>query len=523
MRSSSSPRARAGLTVAVLIAVLSAVLAAATASFPAGAGATTYTPLPAAGAAWAGTGTNFDWSAPSNWSTGSVPTTPTSALDFPNTSAGCANSDCTFSVDDLPGLTIGVLGIDAALGYRIVPLSSSDGITLSGPLEFVPTEATSTGAVTTNLAVPLTLTAGGVWTVAGIPGVDTRLSLSTVTGNPRAPVAINLSNNASLAAASLDTGPLAIKGNGTVVLRQSSIGPLTGSAPATPPNVGPRGVTLEGGANLTVEPAGSVSGPLSVVRGSNTVLQIGRGVAPDGTLSVSGNLTLRQSSTIDFSIDQPASGKKPVAGTDYSQLTATGNVLLKGATLELSRGFAQGACLKLKGGQTYALISTRGKLEGQFAGVSSGQVVALAPCTPTSTGADDAAVVRYNTRTRPRTVTATVIGGAQIRALVEQAVATPTATVARLIGTGSYVTSFDAPALGRLAVTWTATSGGRRVSVAGAALSAGHVGPTRLTIKLSKAGRALLERSSDVAVTASANFTPSSGNQTTVSRRFRIG
>ncbi len=523
MRSSSSFRARAGLTGVVAGVVATAGVLALAAASPPGAGATTYATLPAAGTAWTGTGTNFDWSEPGNWSTGSVPASPAPVLAFPNNSAGCVDSDCEFSVDDIPTMTIGELGIDAALGYRIVPLSSADGITLTGYLDFVPTEATSAKAVTTNLAVPLTLSAGGVWTVAGIPGVDTRLELSTVTGNPRAAVALKLSNNATLAAASLDTGPLAIAGNGTADIRRPSIGPLTGSARATPPIVGPHGLTLERGGNLTVEPAGSVSGPLSIARGSNTTLQIGRGVAPDGTLTVNGNLTLRQSSTIGFSIDEPASGRKPVAVTDYSQLISTGSVRLNDAALDLSRGFALGTCTGLKGGQTYTLISTRGKLEGQFAGISPGQAIALAPCSPTSTAAGYAAVIRYNTRTRPQTVTATVIGGAQIKALVEQAVATPKATLTSLINTGSYVSNFDAPAPGKLAVTWTATSRGKHVTVATAALTAGHVGPSRLIVKLTKAGRALLEQSSSVTVTASADFTPSSGNQTTVSRRFTLG
>ena len=132
---------------------------------------------------------------------------------------------------------------------------------------------------------------------------------------------------------------------------------------------------------------GAVSGPITVARGSYSTLGVGRGAAPDGTVTALGPVTLRGLTTVEFDIDQPAAvGSKPLPGADYSQLSVVGNVNLDNAALNLSQGFSDGQdqCANLKGGQLYTLIAAAGKLTGTFDGIANGQVVSLGPCNPLS-------------------------------------------------------------------------------------------------------------------------------------------
>jgi hypothetical protein len=105
-------------------------------------------------------------------------------------------------------------------------------------------------------------------------------------------------------------------------------------------------------------------------------------------------------------------------------------------------------------------------------------------------------VISYNTREQPQTITATVVGLAQIKALVANTLNVPAtaATLDGVLAAGGYRTDFSAPAAGKLSLSWTAVSGGHRVRVATATNVAGHIGLRALPIKLTAAGQRLLYR-----------------------------
>jgi hypothetical protein len=242
---------------------------------------------------------------------------------------------------------------------------------------------------------------------------------------------------------------------------------------------------------------------------------------------VNGNVTLRAAGTLQLWIDQPAvpGSIRPQPSADYSQLTALGTLVLNGTSLNLSQGTsdAQVSCANLTGGQTYTLISAA-KLVGTFAGIANGQVIPLGVCNPLATGPSYAVIISYNTSTRPQTVTATVVGGAQIVSQVARALlVNPTqAYIATVLHGGRYNTIFNAPAAGTLALTWSTRVHGRLVRVANGSSVAGRVGPRRVPIKLTAAGRRLLRRSVQLTLTATAQFTPNGQRTITVKRPVRL-
>lgn len=474
---------------------------------------------PATSQSWIGTGSDPNWDSPGNWSTGAAPSGTLSELAFPDGGATCLNFDCAFSVDDIPGLEIGTLAIDPGENYLIVPATTSDSLSLSSGIEFDGTTAETNAPLVTNLEVPLALAAPQTWTLAGVPRTPSQLTVDSVTGTY--PLTLSASSGAVLATAALNTGPLTVEGGGTLVVAQPSPGSLTAAAPPPPPIVGSPGVTIERDGSITFSRPGTLSGPITVARGSNSTIQVGDGTPPDATVTVSGGLTLRADTNIDFSLDSAAApGKKPQPSTNYSRLTATGDVNLNSAALGLSEGFAQGSdqCASLKGGQTYTVISAYGAIDGTFAGIANDQVVPIGDCSWPNTPSTSAALVRY----QAKSVTVTVVGGAQIKALVAQTLTPTGATIESVRANRGYTEGFDAPAIGTLALTWTETVRRKRVTVAQATNTANKVGPRRFAIKLTAAGRKLLSHANQLKLTAGATFTSVSGNQTKASKRITL-
>ena len=456
---------------------------------------------PAAAAAsdlsWLGSSQGPDWSSGANWSGGSAPSGSVSALTLPPLRTGCGGWTCAYGIDDIPALTVGELQIDAASGYLVSPLAAGDGISLTGGLSFSSAGTTAAGApLNTAFTVPLTLAAPQSWNIAGVPGTATTLQLGAVTG-ARYALHVSLADGVKLASPELDSGPLSIAGAGTVELSNPGpVQPVAGTALTPPPLLAPAGVSLASGASLTLTGEGTVSGPITITPGSASTLTLGPSSAPAATLLSYGNVTLRASSMLALSIDAPAATARarPAAGSDYAQLRVLGDLSLNGATLTLTHGYTdtQVACAQLTPGQTYTLaIAT--KLIGTFGGVANGQAVGLGACDPLAP-TPTALIIHYNTTTHPQTVTATVIGAPQIRTLVTAALTLPAraATAAGLLHAGGYGAVYDAPAPGMLALTWTTRLRGRLLTVASASNAADQVGPRRLAIRLTPAGRRIL-------------------------------
>jgi hypothetical protein len=161
-------------------------------------------------------------------------------------------------------------------------------------------------------------------------------------------------------------------------------------------------------------------------------------------------------------------------------------------------------------------------------------------------------IVSYNPRARPETVTATVVGPAQIKALVAGTIDVPPAAakLRSILAAGGYVASFNAPTAGTLGVSWTASAHGRRVTVATGASVARQFGRRSVPIELTTAGRALLYASAypprpkpkkskpsskkhkhralpapkprPLTITATATFTPAGKTSVIVGRRITL-
>ena len=486
-------------------------------------------------AAWAGAGSNVNWSTAANWGAGGAPSGSVDVLMLPASGSSCVGWACSYAVDDIPALTVGSLEMDSSADYLVAPMSSGDSLALTGGLTFGTNSQESGGRLLTTMIVPLSLGAAQSWSVNGVPGTPTQLTLGAITGEPY-PLTVDLADGVALQAPELDTGPLTISGAGIVSLAGQTATPADGTPVNPPPLIGPQGVALANGASLVFNSPGTVSGPISVARGSYTTIEVGHGVAPDGTVVVNGNVTLRATSTLAQWIDQPAVAARtarpghaiparPQPSSDYSQLVALGDVALNGAGLNLAQGYSdtQVSCATMTGGQTYTLLSAT-QLTGTFAGVANGQVVPLGACNPAATGPSYAVIIAYNTTRRPETVTATIVGPAQIRSEVTRALAVSAVTsLFTVLSRGGYTATFNAPADGTLALTWRARVRGRLVTVASGSNTAGQVGPRRVPIKLTAAGRALLRRSASVTLTATADFTPTGQSAVIVSRPIRLG
>jgi hypothetical protein len=518
-------------------------------------------------ATWTGGSPTDTWSSGGNWSGGGAPGGSVGVLSLPPAGRDCSSWDCGFGVDDIASLTAGTLRIDASGNYLVTPEDSTDAITLSGGLSFASDAAPASSRLLTKMVVPLTLGGAQAWTLTGAAGTPTELALGAVTGESY-PLRVKMSGGVTLQAAELDTGLLTLSGGGVVVIADQMAQPADGVTVFPPPLIGSQGVSLTNGAALEFTSPNAVSGPITIAPGSYSTLQIGRGVAPDGTATVDGNVTLRSNSTLQMWIDQAAVAAAaanthrraappvPQPSTDASQLTVFGELSLNNADLALSQGFTdtQVDCSALAPGQVYTLVAAT-QLLGSFDNIANGQVIPLGVCNPLGGGPSYAVIISYNTSAKPQTITATIVGPAQIKVLVARTLSVPAgSTLKNVLAAAGYTPTFDAPTAGTLSLSWTAVSHGRRVTVAAGSNLAGQVGPRRVAVRLTKAGRRLLFAADNpprpkpkkiktkgkgkkkhrkqkplprpkprpVSITETANFTPNGQSTVTLSRQFTL-
>lgn len=324
----------------------------------AAAGATDYT--------WTGASTTSAWGTGANWAGGLSPTGTVGSLIFPQlTSAGCTASPptdtCYRSSDYLSGLGANAISIDDNEPYVIdggYPIALG-----AGGLTATPDSSTALPSAPPAISLPIQLTAPQTWSIDGGAQQADGLTIDNgeVTGNE--PLTVDFSNEGTLQM-SAQVGPLTASGAGTLI-------PAEGSGFGWINNNGST-VTLQNGAGLFVPYAPSYVGALSVTGGD---VLVGQGFAPDGVLAVLGAMTFGAGSDLGFFIDQ--TGTAPA--TDYSWLTATGNISLTGATLDLAQGAnSNGNCIDLNPGDVDTLIATSGgTVTGTFTGVPDGGTVTL--------------------------------------------------------------------------------------------------------------------------------------------------
>jgi hypothetical protein len=281
-------------------------------------------------------------------------------LSSPACTAKPPTDTCYRSNNDLAGITANALSIDDGRNYSI----SGSGITLgSGGL--TASSAASTFA-SAQLMLPITLSAAQTWSVDG-NNSNNQIGLGTqsVTG-PGLPLTIALNNQTSLGInrADVEVGPVTVTSSDPTPFANSLVldgGKLDASNGQT--------VSLNSsGAGLFV-PGNSTIGSLTSF---GAHMQIGNGNNVAAKLSVSGGVSLDSSSALTLNVVKPGT----VAGTDYSQITATGGMGLGGA-LTLAGANTAGACPTLHTGDVETLLSSSGSMSGTFTGIPNGSVVPL--------------------------------------------------------------------------------------------------------------------------------------------------
>jgi hypothetical protein len=135
-------------------------------------------------------------------------------------------------------------------------------------------------------------------------------------------------------------------------------------------------IDVTSGALLSVIDAPAETGPISITDGD---LVLGAGESPDASIAATGDVTLDSSSVAGFYIDD--NGSTP--STDYTQLSATGNIALGASGLSLQQGTVGGSTGEtLTVGDTATLVSDpTGTISGTFAGAPNGAVVPMSNFT----------------------------------------------------------------------------------------------------------------------------------------------
>jgi Bacterial Ig-like domain (group 3) len=359
---------------------------------------------------WDGASTVPSWSDPTNWAGGAAPSGAVGMLDFPLLASGACTAvppaaTCYASNNDTSGLAAAGISIDDGAGYLI----DGNPITLgSGGLSAAPSAGDPTlSNPSSELGVPLTLSAPQTWSVTG-GAADQQLLLTAPVAGPTADaLAIELNDETGLSVTNAEVGPVALSGDGLIGDGALKLGYIDATGALVPGSLNqtdgePTSVT--DGATLLSDD-GTV-GPVSTTGGAIQVGQYDRA----GTLAVAGTVALDAQSALVELINQPGT----TVGTDFSQLTATGTVNLAGATLLLVDGETPGstACEQLTPGGVDTLVDAPSGVSGALIeGVVNGAIVPINDGT-TVTLLCDGSGGRLPTATidyTPTTVTATIV------------------------------------------------------------------------------------------------------------------
>jgi hypothetical protein len=334
---------------------------------PAGAAGTPFTWL-------GGSSTSQLWSDAGNWSGGTAPSSNASNLDltFPDLGSCTSPDACYEGTNDRTGL-----GLDSVDFTG----TAFDSYQLGGNQVSVGSGGISSSSIAA-LSMPLQLTATQTWSVGG---GDVTLA-GPVTGS--SPLTVDLSDTPSPFD---NTGTLAVTGD-------TEVGPVTFTTPSNTPlglieltavssnsaslnGTNGHAVSLTNGTNSQTHlivggPGTNEIGALSL--GSGSFLNLG---APGGSLPAAGPADLHVNGGVTFS---PSSGFADTfhsvgttAGTDFGELTATGDVTLTGASFGATDD-AVGSCpTDSEIGTSFPLIQTPGTISGVFTGAGGDELVAL--------------------------------------------------------------------------------------------------------------------------------------------------
>lgn len=387
---SSLPLRRIGLRVAIVVLALTALGAASTAL----ASSSALTNFQWSGGTPTGATGAPDWSNSTNWTGGVAPTGSVGTLAFPLlTSPACTGSPtdtCYQGENNIVRLIAHALQINDGVPYRMQGNAMGLG---AGGLKAGTTSTTFTGSA--ELLMPLVLTAAQSWTVDGHERdfqVYAGGSVTEPAGSTHA-LTIDLNHETFLDVGSnIEVGPITINTTQTTGANSSAVAlPPTPTLNATDGNP----VSITGAGTGIFASASTAMGALTADAGR---IQVGNGTSGAANLSVNGGFT--QGSANGLALNVINAGT--VAGTDYSQLKATGAVSLAG-TLQLSGSTTSGSptCPTLHVGDVDTLLTTTGTLTGTFAGIPNGATVRVG-CGP---GTPPAGTINYTTDSITFTVT----------------------------------------------------------------------------------------------------------------------
>jgi hypothetical protein len=383
-----------------------------------GLGAFVGAPMAAASTnfSWSGGDSEGLWSLGDDWSGGVAPSGSIGTLSFGDLGSACDNgtsSAACYSIDeDLQNVSVDRLDIADNEPYRLGGYALTlDGDSNGIGIGTAPAEPASAGGIP--FVAALELGASQTWDLDSGAASPGGLEVDMVGASTN--YSLNLQLGDTLYTTSVATADVSATGNGYLVLEDYP-GPTRPSGEAQLPDT-----VLSQGAGLEVTAPGADSGSLSAGLGSPDDVSIGSGIAHDGTLAVTGNVTLGSQASLDFFIDQPESTTyPPVAGTpptpsyDFSQLTASGTVDLGQANLNLYLGTSSTSdCRDLVPGQTYTLLSAgtiTGELDDNGTPINQGQTVALQNDCNDANYAPTVAIY-YDRGSTPETVTAQVVDG----------------------------------------------------------------------------------------------------------------
>jgi hypothetical protein len=295
---------------------------------------------------WNGSASSGSFSSATNWASNISPISGSvGTLTFPNLATGCGS--CESVVNDVPGLIANGVEVDADDAYHLSGNTltiGSDGLSVAAP--------TGNGSPPT-FALPILLGALQTWTIGEGPVSFT----DPIVGNQ------NLSldfEGGSIEPASAEVGDISATGDGGFYLDgDDAVDSADGSA-----------TSVAGGAGIEADRTGNSIGPVTI--GSNGWLSVGEVDDGAGELSVDGPATFTSGSELDLAADEPFT----ISNSQYSQLTATGDIVLNGGRLNVTQGLdPAGDCDDLHPGDALTLVSSTGTISGTFSNYANGAMV----------------------------------------------------------------------------------------------------------------------------------------------------
>lgn len=323
----------------------------------------------------------------------------TVSLSFPLLGGSCSATTpteaCYESTDDVSGLAAESIDLSDGGEYEV---EGTDPITLeAGGLTSQP-GGTETGYAV--LGLPLTLGATQTWHLAGSSRESLANHLFLLEGEVKGAssrLSVMAEKSVEFAiGADVNVGPVNIEGVDASGNRDANA--IVG---------------VGGGGSLNWSDGSSVrlahifffgSGKVGPVSTEGTTLVVGSGQAKPGVLEA-GGVTLDRESAAEFE----ARSGGDVVGTDYSQLSSTGDVSLNSAALAMVVPKLEGEACSLTPGSTYTLVSTTGELTGSFGNAPEGGEIPVSFETGCGSIPAQKLEIAYHRSGATKTVTATVI------------------------------------------------------------------------------------------------------------------